>query len=215
MRPALVLWDWNGTLLDDAAYALAVRNRVFPRYGLPALPDMDAYRAQFTFPVREYYRRGGVTDAQFPAVARAWFDEYARGCADLTLAPYAEETLEAFAAVGCPQVVLSASEKRLLLEQMGRFGILHRFAAVLGLEGIEAASKESLARGYLARAGVEPGRCVLLGDTLHDADVAAAVGARCVLVARGHQGRDTLAKAGVPVADDLREAAKLILRQDC
>ena len=32
-----VLWDWNGTLLDDLAYAIGVRNRTFPAFGLPRI----------------------------------------------------------------------------------------------------------------------------------------------------------------------------------
>ncbi len=212
MRPELALWDWNGTLLDDAVYGLAVRNKVFPQFGLPTIDTLDEYRRQFTFPVREYYRRGGVTDALFPAVARAWFDEYVHGCSTLRLNPGAAEAVAALAGAGVPQTVLSASERSLLMTQIGRFAsISASFEDVLGLEGIYAASKEELACAYLRRKAVEPARCVLIGDTLHDAQVAQAVGARCVLVAIGHQGRDTLETAGVPVVDTLAEAIGLLV----
>ena len=66
-----VFWDWNGTLLDDLAYAVDVRNRVFPRFGLPPIDSLERYYEQFTFPVRLYYERAGVTDANFTAVANA------------------------------------------------------------------------------------------------------------------------------------------------
>ena len=45
----------------------------------------------------------------------------------------------------------------------------------------------------------------MIGDTLHDAEVARAMGTRCMLVARGHHSRETLLTAGVPVAATLMD----------
>lgn len=207
----LVLWDWNGTLLDDAAYAMGVRNRVFPRFGLPALGSLAEYHAQFTFPVREYYLRAGVTEQNFTQVAHAWMEEYLRGCAQALLFPDAVAALDAFAAAGARQAVLSASKLDTLRSQLHEAGILPRFDAVLGLTHIYATSKEAVGRDYLAQSGVPPQACAMLGDTLHDAEVARALGVPCVLVARGHQSRETLQSAGVPVMASLREATEYIL----
>lgn len=211
LPPRLVLWDWNGTLLDDAAYAMGVRNRVFPRFGLPALGSLAEYHAQFTFPVKDYYTRAGVTEQDFVQVAHAWMAEYLRGCADVPLFPDAVAALDAFAAAGALQAVLSASKTDTLRDQLGQAGILSRFDAVLGLSHIYATSKEAVGREYLAQSGVPPQACVMLGDTLHDAEVALALGIPCVLVARGHQSRETLLTAGVPVTGSLREATEHIL----
>ena len=209
--PRLVLWDWNGTLLDDAAYAMGVRNRVFPRFGLPTIDSLEAYHEQFTFPVRLYYTRAGVTEENFVAVAHAWMEEYIRGCREVPLFADAGETLDAFATTGCAQAVLSASKLDTLTMQLECAGILNRFSRVLGLSHIYATSKEAVGRAYLQQCGVEPSACALLGDTLHDAEVAQALGCRCVLVARGHQSYDTLAGAGVPVLHSLTGAVALLL----
>ncbi len=206
----LILWDWNGTLLDDAAYAIGVRNRVFPRFGLPTVDSLASYHKQFTFPVRVYYERAGVTDESFDAVANAWMDEYLRGYRDIPLFDDAEAALAAFRTAGCRQVVLSASQKDILRMQLAHAGILDRFDALLALDHIYATSKAELGRAYLARESIDPADCVLIGDTLHDAEVAAHVHCRCVLVARGHQSRETLLTAGVPVCDSLTEAAALL-----
>lgn len=209
--PRLVLWDWNGTLLDDAAYAMGVRNRVFPHFGLPTLESLAAYHAQFTFPVKEYYQRAGVTEENFVPVAHAWMAEYLRGCDTVPLFADATAALDALHTAGCAQAVLSASQLDTLRAQLAHAGILSRFEAVLGLSHIYATSKEAVGRAYLEQRGVEPSACALLGDTLHDAEVARALGCRCVLVARGHQSRDTLAGAGVPVLDTLTGAVALLL----
>jgi phosphoglycolate phosphatase len=43
----------------------------------------------------------------------------------------------------------------------------------------------------------------MVGDTLHDVEVAEALGISCVLIAQGHQSRERLDQAGVPVFADL------------
>lgn len=45
----------------------------------------------------------------------------------------------------------------------------------------------------------------MIGDTLHDGEVARAMGVECVLVARGHQSKDVLCQSGLMVYDDIRE----------
>ena len=207
-----ILWDWNGTLLDDLRYGMAVRNRVFPAFNLPTIDSLETYHAQFTFPIRLYYERAGVTDDIFVAVAHAWMDEYVRGFASVPLHADARQTLDFFSRTGLRQVVLSASRRDLLTQQIARFDIQHYFADILGLGDIYAGSKEEIGRHYLQNCGIAPEETLMIGDTLHDAEVAAAIGARCVLVARGHQSRQTLLTAGVPVVDTLKQAADIILK---
>ena len=202
-----VLWDWNGTLLDDLAYAIGVRNRTFPAFGLPRIGSVAEYHRQFTFPVRRYYERAGVTDETFVAVAHAWMAEYVRGFDTVPLHGDAVETLARFAAAGVRQAVLSATRRDMLESQIARFPIRAYFTDVLGLSDIYARSKEAVGLDYLARCGVPAAFTLMIGDTLHDAEVARAMGTGCVLVARGHQSRETLLTAGVPVMDTLLEAA--------
>ena len=202
-----VLWDWNGTLLDDLTYAIGVRNRTFPAFGLPRIGSVAEYHRQFTFPVRRYYERAGVTDETFVAVAHAWMAEYVRGFDTVPLHGDAVEALARFAAAGVRQAVLSATRRDMLESQIARFPIRAYFTDVLGLSDIYARSKEAVGLDYLARCGVPAASTLMIGDTLHDAEVARAMGTGCVLVARGHQSRETLLTAGVPVMDTLLEAA--------
>lgn len=209
-----VLWDWNGTLLDDLTYAIGVRNRTFPAFGLPRIGSVAEYHRQFTFPVRRYYERAGVTDETFVAVAHAWMAEYVRGFDAVPLHVDAVETLARFAAAGVRQAVLSATRRDMLESQIARFPIRAYFTDVLGLSDIYARSKEAVGLDYLARCGVPAASTLMIGDTLHDAEVARAMGTGCVLVARGHQSRETLLTAGVPVMDTLVEAAAWALGED-
>lgn len=211
-----VLWDWNGTLLDDLQYAIGVRNRVFPLFGLPTIDSLEEYYRQFTFPVRVYYERAGVTDQNFVQVANAWMDEYVRGCPEIPLHCDAATAVHKLRAAGIRQVVLSASKLDILNRQLSYYPALDGcFDSVLGLSDIYARSKEAIGCAYLERCGIPAGECVMLGDTLHDADVAKAMGAQCILVARGHQSRSVLESAGVPVCNSLEEASALLLPAAC
>ncbi len=206
-----VLWDWNGTLLDDLQYAIGVRNRVFPSFKLPTIDSLEDYYEQFTFPIRLYYERAGVTDEIFDDVAHAWMNEYVRGCADIPLHRDTLETLERFRAAGLRQVILTASKIDILKHQLSHYPIEGYFHSLLGLGDIYARSKEAIGCAYLAECGIKPEETAMLGDTLHDADVAKAMGTHCILIARGHQSKESLQEAGVPVLDSLSEAAEIIL----
>lgn len=211
MAAELVLWDWNGTLLDDLTYAMDVRNRSFPAFGLAPVQSVEAYHAQFTFPVRLYYERAGVTEDCFEAVAHAWMAEYERGFADVPLHADAVEALERLHGAGVEQAMLSATKRDMLVEQISRFPIRKYFSDVLGISDIYASSKEAIGRAYLNACGKAPQNVLMIGDTLHDAEVAQAMGTRCVLVPRGHQSRETLLTANVPVAETLLEAVAIAL----
>ena len=205
-----VLWDWNGTLLDDLTYAIGVRNRTFPAFGLPRIGSVAEYHRQFTFPVRRYYERAGVTDETFVAVAHAWMAEYVRGFDTVPLHGDAVETLARFAAAGVRQAVLSATRRDMLESQIARFPIRAYFTDVLGLSDIYARSKEAVGLDYLARCGVPAASTLMIGDTLHDAEVAAGLGTKCVLCVAGHQSRERLLTAGVPVIGTLEELPALL-----
>ena len=65
MPVSLVLWDWNGTLLDDVALGLASLNRNLARFGYPQQYTLAEYREIFTFPIEDYYALAGF---DFPAI---------------------------------------------------------------------------------------------------------------------------------------------------
>lgn len=207
----LVFWDWNGTLLDDRDYAIQVRNRVFPRFGLPTVDSVQEYHRQFTFPVRLYYKQAGVTQENFVEVANAWMAEYMRGRQEIPPQEGAREALDAIARAGIPQVILSASQVDILEEQLKQYGLREYFQETLGLGHIYATSKESIGKEYLARTPVSPQDCALLGDTLHDAQVAREMGVDCILIHRGHQSEECLCQAGVRVRASLAEAVEQVL----
>jgi len=206
-----VIWDWNGTLVDDIALTVRINNEVFDHYGYRHT-DVETYRRIFRFPVRAYYRDLGVTDENFIAVADEWAAGYRGGFSACKLYDDAVETVRRFHEAGCRQVILSASKRDVLLEQVALYpGLNGMFDEILGIDNIYADGKTGLAREYLRSGRLDPADAVFLGDTCHDAEVADAIGVRCILISRGHQCEDVLKTAGKEIVPSLSAAAGLIL----
>ena len=209
--PRQIIWDWNGTLLDDAQACINALNSLLRERQLPLL-NRERYRASFGFPVRAFYRELGIT-----ADDRGWEDLAVDFHARYRQEP-ASVPAEARALLGwlrkrdVPQAVLSACEQRLLDTQVAEQGLSDAFVAVQGTDNLDGRSKIDVGRQLMGRL-TAPGACLLIGDTLHDAEVAEALGCACVLVACGHQDRARLVQAGCPVFGSLADVQAAFARR--
>ncbi len=198
-----IFWDWNGTLVDDVDTVVMVNNQVFARHGYVPT-TAEEYRRLFRFPVIEYYRALGVTDEDFRLIAKEWNQGFMEAFPQVPLKKDVPETLRRFRDAGFRQVIISASQCDQLRQQVKLFPELEgMFDEVLGLSNVYAVSKVELARDYLARSGVNPADALFIGDTTHDAEVAAAIGCPCRLISGGHQMDSVLETSGVPVLESL------------
>ena len=71
MRPKLLVWDWNGTILDDMELTYAIENEMLRARGLTEIPDRAFYLDNFGFPIREYYIKLGYDFSVYPYEALA------------------------------------------------------------------------------------------------------------------------------------------------
>ncbi len=201
-----LVWDFNGTVLDDVRLGIDCVNAMLEKRGLATIPDVDAYHQVFGFPIDDYYRRLGFDferEDYDTVLAPEWVALYLAGEPSCPMNPGVAETVAAVAARGIPQIMLSASELSQLRGQLGRLGLTEAFCEVLGLDNIHARSKAALALAWRSRN--PEGRPLFLGDTEHDAAVAQAIGADCVLYTGGHGSRDRLAACGVPLIDRIED----------
>lgn len=217
IRPAVthVVWDWNGTLFDDLACSVGVANQLLAEFDLPTLADTAQYRSLFRFPIADYYADLGFDtspDGNFAAAAQRYTELYREASATCGLHAGAEDVLAALHGGGVRQVVISASHQGQLDAQLSPFGLGRWLEGAHGLDNIYAASKEGLARRWIADEGIDPERVLFVGDSEHDFEIADAVGARCALVGNGHHAPGHLRGLGVPVLDDLSGVLGLVSR---
>lgn len=209
MKYKHIVWDWNGTLFDDAHVCIDVMNGMLQRRGLAELTP-ERYREIFAFPVEDYYKAAGwdFSREPFAELAVEYITEYLRRAADCGLRQGAEEVLEELRERGHIQLIVSASEAAALMEQVRSCGIEGYFEAVLGLGNVFAATKDGLAREYMRAGGIAPEEVAFIGDTTHDWQVAGAIGCDCILIEGGHMSSRRLSETGckiLPALDGLLE----------
>ena len=206
-----LIWDFNGTILNDLDVALRCTNIMLSKRDLSVFPSLEAYRETFGFPIDEYYRRLGFDfekEDYDTVLAPEWVAMYLEGEPSCPMMEGVAEAISGGKAMGISQVLLSATEQDMLTGQLERLGIYGEFDEVIGLDNIHARSKKAQALAWRERN--PDARPLFIGDTLHDADVAAAVGGDCVLYCGGHQSRSRLEATGFPVISDIREITKYL-----
>lgn len=185
----MIFWDWNGTLMDDVDFTHSCLNWMLETHGYPQRYDLAAYREIFGFPIEEYYIRAGFDFAKHPyaELAERFMEHYNAGVDACPPSAHAAETLAELSRQGWRQSVLSASRRDYLIEQVAARGLQGYFTELLGLADIYGVSKVQVGKQWLAQSGIAPAACVMVGDTQHDAEVAKALGTKCVLYTGGHQ----------------------------
>jgi len=195
-----IVWDWNGTLLDDVTACVSSINEMLRVRGLAQL-TVDVYRDTFEFPVRNYYDALGfnLEAEDWDAVAREFHANSARFSPEAPLRNEVRPALDRLRGRGVPMSVLSASEISLLERMMRERHVRDYFDHVYGLDDLYARSKMDEGRALLREVALPPDSILLVGDTTHDFDVAQELGFRCVLITGGHGPERKLRQCGCPV----------------
>ncbi|MGC9451398.1 MAG: HAD family hydrolase [Oceanipulchritudo sp.] len=206
-----VLWDWNGTLLEDSEYGLDIINRMLERRGLP-VPSRAEHGRLFDFPVIRYYERLGFDFEKepFEQLSHEFVADYYRDVHTCSLRRGARGVLEAVRARGCRQLVLSASRQDLLEEMIAHHGLEPYFEALLGIDSVHAPGKGARGCEWIRGGSTDPARVLLIGDTVHDSEVAEEMGIDCWLVHGGHHAPDRLEATGRRCFRDLAELGGIL-----
>jgi phosphoglycolate phosphatase-like HAD superfamily hydrolase len=207
-----LVWDWNGTLLDDLALVVEATNAALATIGGPVV-SADEHRRDFRRPVLDYYSHvlgRPITVDEFALLDAAFHTAYRAGVGTCALTT---DALDALGKWSGTQSLLSMLFHDDLLREIERHGLAPRLSRVDGLRGtIGGHRKAAYLEAHLDALGVVGEQAVLIGDSVDDAEAAAAVGARCVLYAGGFTASALLHATGVPVATTLVEAVTLASR---
>lgn len=202
-----VIFDFNGTVLDDVAVGLKAENICIQTYLKRPPMDLDEYLHKFTFPVKEYYEKVGFNwddGYTYEEVGDLWFKLYKEFKNEYKVFDGVVDLLKKNHELGNKNILLSASDLNELKIQLEELNIAEYFDEVLGLDNIYAESKVAIAKKWIK--DKNPDDCMFIGDSLHDLDSAKAMNVKnCVLVAKGHQAKDVLLAEYDNVVDDIRE----------
>ena len=182
-----IFWDFNGTILDDAKLCYDILIEMLKEEERK-LVTFDEYLMIFGFPIRDYYER--VFDfekTRFEILAHRFIKRYQPRSLGCKLHEGVVDAIKRCDRLGYVNVLLSASEEINLIEQLEHFQIKDLFKDILGTKNIYAKTKLDVARKYMEVHGIDPKACMMIGDTLHDAEIAENLGFDIILYTKGHQ----------------------------
>ena len=197
-----IIWDWNGTILNDLELCVDVGNNLFKKKNIPTI-TIEKYKDVFTIPVIKYYEAVGFDfkKESFEDIGKEWMKEYEARKYECSLHTGIKKVMQKFFDFGVKQSILSAYRQKNLTETVEQFGLTKYQTNIVGLDNIYAASKVELGLTLKNKIGVEDNNILMIGDTVHDYEVAKAMGVDCILVSCGHQSKEKLLSCGVPVFD--------------
>ena len=188
-----VIWDWNGTLLNDVEMCVDIANQLLISHGrIPQ--NLTDYKSIFGFPVKDYYEQVGFdfSKESFPSLAEKFMATYSSDVLNCQLHTNAIHVLETFKKNQINQFILTAAQKSDALELLNHFEIINYFKAVEGLDNRHAASKVERGIHLIKDNQIDAASAVMVGDTMHDYHVAEAIGVDCILISNGHQSKERL-----------------------
>ena len=217
-RPTYILWDWNGTLLDDIEAEVGSLNVMLARRGRDPVTT-EFFRQRFAFPARDFYRLVGmdVPDEEWDALAKEYHDTYHAQSYGLNRGAFA--ALEMVREKGAGQSVISALHQYYLDLETDRYGVRPFMDHIYGVDNFDGGSKLTRARELLREMTSDPyspfpvslSSYVLIGDSIHDFEVAKELGIKCVLFSGGSHSRARLERFA-PVGDTLVECVRIALQ---
>lgn len=209
-----IVWDWNGTLLDDIALVVDIVNEILVDHDLAPM-GRERYREIFDFPVAAYYERAGMdlSAVDFADIGVRFHRAFEQRLGAANLFPEVRSSLVSLGNAGIRQFILSSTEHESLVHTVGDFGVGDLFDDIRGIGDRLARGKTEAGKQLIAAHGIDASRALMVGDTSHDWEVAQACGMDCVLLSTGHQSRARLAALGCPVFDAIEVVPVWLARQ--
>jgi phosphoglycolate phosphatase len=188
-RYELVIFDFDGTLADSAAWMMRAVNPMARRYGFKTVTDeeIEMLRGRST---REVIRYLGVSPWKLPLIARAGKKLMAADAHTIPLFPETAKMLRALHGAGVKIAVVSSNSEQVIRRVLGPelSELISLYACGASLFGKARKFKQVTARG------VSRDKVICIGDETRDIEAARAVGLDCGAVGWGYAKPSILAE---------------------
>ncbi|MCJ2050462.1 phosphoglycolate phosphatase [Methylobacterium sp. J-070] len=194
--PPIAVFDLDGTLAETAGDLIGTLNVLMKREGLAELPLSQA-RGLIGAGAKALIRRGfeaegrALSAEDHDRLFDAFIAHYGDHLADTShLYPGVVEALDALEAAGFRLAVCTNKYEGQSVDLLRILGIGHRFAAICGRDTFPHYKPDPRhLTDTIARAGGDPARAVMVGDSRTDIDTAKAAGIPVVAVTFGYTDR--------------------------
>jgi phosphoglycolate phosphatase len=206
-----IIWDFNGTIIDDAQLCCDAYNHVFSLHSKPEI-SLTRLSEIWCLPVKKFFSNFGFEqlDRDINLLCEQFHDYYGSRWSQCALQPGVLDLIAEAREQQLGQAVLSGHPQDYLLEMLEYFNLSIEFEVIRGVDTIVAVDKIEVGRELMRQMAWIPNETVLIGDSNFDVETAEALGISCLLVARGIQSRSRLEACGVPVFDSLDQLKKVL-----
>lgn len=208
-----IIWDWNGTLLNDLPIIIDAVNDTVDEVGLRRI-TLDDYRSYYTRPVKKFYDSIAGEEIEhdlWKKIDHLFHVRYEELLGQAALAAGAHDVLTNLDQGPNSQSLLSMAPNAGLQDALHQFGVRRYFEIAQGNTGPPGGFKDEHLAEHLRRVGLDPGAVTMIGDTVDDAHAAMANDIDIVLYDDGSHHRHDLEALGVPVAESLADAVEVAL----
>ena len=209
-----IFFDFNGTILDDVDLTYKIQSELSLKYHFKNV-DKQFYLNNFCFPIKEYYKKIGFDFLKFDYnnLSQDFMKEYLnREEKETHLYKGTKTTLKLLKESGYRLYILSVSHKDNLKMQLRRLGILSLFDDFIGSSDIEGEGKLNLCLEYFKKNKINPGKSIMIGDTVHDYEVAQGAKMSSMLFSSGHNSVALLDETGAKVVKSYHEIEEYFLK---
>lgn len=210
MKYKNIIWDYNGTIIDDAKLAVDAENMVLASYGKAPI-TLDFYLDECEMPILNFYNK--IFDMEkydFSEISERFINSYEFLAPQMTVFPEVRDMIAYLKDRGYSQAVISGFESERLKKSLHMFGIDSYFSFISGSDSIDCGDKSERALRMIKKYSLDPAETLFIGDMYHDYETAKYVGADCVLIAKGHQGARVLTSYGITVFDNALQLKNIL-----
>lgn len=205
-----IVWDFNGTIIDDVNAAVGAVNDMLIKRSQPTI-DVIRYRSEVDIPISRFYDKVFLPGTIDFSDAIVEFDSgYDKYLSDDPVMPGALQMLCRFKSMGKHQIIVSASNIEKVTNQLSKYSLLEYFDKVLARSDYNVEDKTYLAQNYFREKEINPDTSVVIGDCVADWQMSRGLCCDCILTTNGHQSREDLEATDAVVIDNLTELLSLI-----
>lgn len=195
-RFELIVFDWDGTLMDSAGAIVRAIQASARDLGLPEPPEARA-RHVIGLGLQEAlsYAVPELDPRDYPAMVERYRHHYLSADHQLELFPGSFELVEALADSGRLLGVATGKSRKGLDRALGHSGLRRFFHATRCADECFSKPHPQMLEEVMAECGVAPARTLMIGDTTHDLLMARNAGVGAVAVEFGAHPREVLVEA--------------------
>ena len=200
-----IIWDWNGTLLNDAWLFVDIMNGILKQRNMDII-TLEKYRDIFGFPIKEYYKKLGfdLEKKCYEKYGAEFISVYKRRKYEAKLYPMVHTVLSKLLSKNIAHSILSAGQQDILNDLTKHYKVQEYFSHINGVNNYHANGKVDKGLELIKKINFHTSEVILIGDTKHDFEVAQAIGVDCLLISHGHHSYSRLIKTGAPVIKDIK-----------